>query len=436
MSAWPNVTIADVARVKGLVGGPFGSKLVSRDYVDDGIPVIRGQNLASGRWVSFEDCVYVTAEKVDRDLRGNLAEPGDLVYTQRGTLGQVAVMAPDSAVAVISQSQMRLRVDAEKADPAYVYYWSSSGEFRQSIFDHAIVAGVPHINLGILGQLPLTLPPLASQRRIAAVLGGLDDLIENNRRRVEVLEEMARAAYRGWFVRFRFPGHEKVELVESRRGPIPDGWTWASVGDVAEIRRGVSWDRSNETDGGGTPVVTIPNLRARLSLAGCTELADVSDNDRLRFGLSAGDILLIGSNGNPERVGFAVRVPQDVNALFASFLMRARVNDRRTSALLLFHQLTDPQGIIASIRATAVGATGLRNLRINALRDATVLVPDPDTLASFDATCGTLLSLADRLGLESDRLAALRELLLPKLLRGQIDVSALDLDTLVEGAVT
>ena len=135
-----------------LIGGPFGSKLTSADYVEDGIPVIRGSNLNGGRYLAETEFVYVSEQKMREDLFGNLAHPGDVVFTQRGTLGQTALIPDDARydVYVISQSQMKLTVDPEKADPRFVYYYFSSREAVQKILNQNSSSGVPHINLNSL----------------------------------------------------------------------------------------------------------------------------------------------------------------------------------------------------------------------------------------------------------------------------------------------
>ena len=97
------------------------------------------------------------------------------------------------------------------------------------------------LNQEIIQRIPLRLPQLATQRRIASILSAYDDLIENNTRRIAILEEMARALYQEWFVHFRFPGHEHVPLASSPLGPIPEGWEPMTVGEAFEIT------------GGGTP---------------------------------------------------------------------------------------------------------------------------------------------------------------------------------------
>lgn len=194
------ITIADlVAPVKNaLVGGPFGSNLVSKDYVPTGIPVIRGQNMGE-RWVGGE-FVFVSGKKA-KELSANVARPGDLIFTQRGTLGQVSIVPEGAFEAyIISQSQMKLTVDQQKADVLFLYYVFQTQEQRDYIVRNAVQAGVPHTNLGHLRTTPLSLPPLPEQRAIAEVLGALDDKIELNRRMNATLETLAKAVFHQWFI--------------------------------------------------------------------------------------------------------------------------------------------------------------------------------------------------------------------------------------------
>lgn len=182
------VPLSDLAATKGLIGGPFGSSLVNNDYTSSGVPVIRGMNLGFGRHLGGT-YAFVSEEKVAHDLARNTAAPGDVVFTQRGTLGQVALV-PDNSypLFVISQSQMRLRVDPSKAVAEYVYYACASQAFLKQIHDSAISTGVPHINLGILNRLTIPLPTLAEQRAIAEALGALDDKIAANTKLVSLID--------------------------------------------------------------------------------------------------------------------------------------------------------------------------------------------------------------------------------------------------------
>ena len=184
-----------------LIGGPFGSKLTGKDYVGEGIPVIRGSNLNGGRYLEEAEFVFVSEQKMREDLFSNLAYPGDVIFTQRGTLGQIALIPRDALfdTYVISQSQMKLTVDPEKADARFVYYYFSSREAQQRILNHNSSSGVPPINLNALRNFPVPSLPVSAQTEIADILSAYDDRIENNRRRMALLEEAARLLYREWF---------------------------------------------------------------------------------------------------------------------------------------------------------------------------------------------------------------------------------------------
>jgi len=187
-------TLASVAVEGGLVGGPFGSNLVSKDYEESGVPVIRGTNMGDA-WVGGE-FAFVSPAKFDEDLSRNSALPGDVVFTQRGTLGQVArVPAEPYGTYVVSQSQMRLRVDESLADAAFVYYACSTPRFLNQVRERAISTGVPHINLGILSKLRIPDLPRGEQAAIGRVLSATDDKITANRRTLEVCVDLADAHF-------------------------------------------------------------------------------------------------------------------------------------------------------------------------------------------------------------------------------------------------
>lgn len=162
MAEWKTYRIQQLQQPNGLVGGPFGSSLGTRDYIAAGVPVIRGSNLSSDRWFDDSEFVFVSERKA-QELSRNIALPGDIVFTQRGTLGQVGLIPVDPYEKyVISQSQMRLRVDPSLASPEFIYYAFRTNEMVELIENHAIISGVPHINLGILANIEITIPPLTN----------------------------------------------------------------------------------------------------------------------------------------------------------------------------------------------------------------------------------------------------------------------------------
>lgn len=175
--SWTCERVRDAAAstANSIVGGPFGSDLVSADYSSTGVPVVRGQNMA-GKFVSGE-FVFVPPHKA-KSLSANLACPGDLVFTQRGTLGQVSVVPSNAFESyLISQSQMKVSLDRSRHDANFVHQYFSSHAGQKQITTSAIQTGVPHTNLGILREYRFPAPPLPEQKAIAAALDDVDALL-------------------------------------------------------------------------------------------------------------------------------------------------------------------------------------------------------------------------------------------------------------------
>jgi type I restriction enzyme, S subunit len=196
---WTVRTISDVSSSQrfSCTGGPFGSDLTSKHYQDIGTPVIRGSNLNSSngdRWLLEAEFAFVSEAKAD-ELHRNLAHPGDVVFTQRGTLGQVARIRPDSHWDrfVISQSQMKLTVDPSivNADFVTLYFLSPAGQ--KTILRESIATGVPHINLGILKSLTLPTPPLNEQQEIVTALDAVGDRVSATLAHVATLHTLKSA---------------------------------------------------------------------------------------------------------------------------------------------------------------------------------------------------------------------------------------------------
>src|SRR5712691_4256398 len=204
------------------VAGPFGSKISSKYFTDEGVPVIRGNNLRDDLTRFVPEGFVFVAEARAQEYRPQHTHGGDLVFTCWGTIGQVGLIPEGGPYPeyIISNKQLKLRVDRSVADPLFCFYYFASPRYTEYIRNRGIGGAVPGINLGILKSLPIALPPVKIQRRIADFLSAYDDLIENNRRRMVLLEEAARQLYREWFVRLRFPGHEHTRITNG----VPEGW--------------------------------------------------------------------------------------------------------------------------------------------------------------------------------------------------------------------
>ncbi len=419
---WPLTPIVELAaeRKWAINGGPFGSKLVSRDYVDSGVPVIRGANLPFDKRFHSDDFVFVSEEKAD-ELLANNAHPGDVIITQRGTLGQVGIIPPNSAYPryVISQSQMKITVDPARVDADWLYYCFRSPVHQNELVNRASSSGVPHINLGVLREFKLPLPDLQTQRRIASILSAYDDLIENNTRRIAILEEMARRIYEEWFVRFRFPGHELVKMVESELGLMPEGWKVQTVEQTFQILGGgtpskaepayweggtINWYSPTDLTRAGTSFMEqsadrITELGLAKSSAKLFPPMSVMLTSRATIGVVA-----VNTNEACTNQGFITCLPNSDYPLW-----------------LLYHWL---KANVETFIGLATGAT-FKEITKGTFKGIRLLVPPKDLVGAFSSTAEQLMLLSLNLQRKNRNLRATRDLLLPKLISGELDVSTL-----------
>lgn len=408
--SWPIQRFATlVADTKNaLVGGPFGSKLTTRDYVDEGVPVIRGANMSNGRFILEDDFVFVTEEKKRKDLQSNLARPGDLIFTQRGTLGQVAIIPDDASFSefVVSQSQMKATLDPEKADTAFYYYFFSSQKVVDTILNMTSSSGVPHINLGTLKDFEVPVPDLPTQQRIAGILSAYDDLIENNRRRIGLLEQAARLLYREWFVHLRFPGHETAKIVDG----LPEGWERATLSDHVELVKDAVQPGAFRPDDVHIGLEHIPRRSFVLS---DWEPTEGLESHKFRF--AAGDIIFGKIRPYFHKVGFALR-----DGVASSDAFVWRVKDQKAWSLLICATSSDHFVAVAS--KTVKEGSKMPRADWKVLAKYKIPKPNDDLLAEFDGRVRPIAEECRKLALQNRALTRARDLLLPRLMDGRIPV--------------
>jgi type I restriction enzyme S subunit len=433
---WRNVFLQDLAAQSrnALVGGPFGSDLVSSDYAPSGVPVIRGENLSFGRWVGGE-FVFVSPAKAT-SLAANTAGPLDVIFTQRGAnhYRQVAVVPRDASRRfVISQSQMKLTVDQNKADPLFIYYLFRTPAQQEHLQRNAIQTGVPHTNLSILRKVPLRVPSLRTQREIVRILGTLDDKIELNQKMSETLEAITRVLFKSWFVGFD-PVRAKAEGrpiggVESRvadlfsdsfekseLGLIPTGWNVKSIGDLATIvggstpstKESVFWEYGNnhwatpkDLSGLCTPVLLDTERK-------------ITDRGLAQIGsglLPVGTVLL--SSRAPIGYLAMAEVPVAINQGFIAMLPKEGIPN-----LFLLRWAEWAHDEIVS---RANGSTFPEISKAN-FRPIPVVVPPGPVLEAFEQIARPIYARIVSNERESRTLVALRDALLPKLISGELRI--------------
>lgn len=213
-----------------------------------GYPLIRTSDIGRGR-LDLTEAHRVDAAAYEEWTRRAIPQPGDLVLAREAPVGNVAIVMPDTEP-VLGQRTVLIRPNEELVDARYLTYRLLCSDLQYWMNAVANGATVPHLNVEDIRALPVpSLPPLASQQVIGATLSAFDDLIENNQHQIGILEEMMRLLYREWFMLFRFPGHQDFDLVDSELGLTPRGWKVTKLGNVLELVYGKALRASDRRDG-------------------------------------------------------------------------------------------------------------------------------------------------------------------------------------------
>lgn len=367
--------------------GPFGSNITTDNFVPSGVPVIRGKNLLENEFQE-SGFVYLTPEKAE-DLKSAKAIPGDLVFTHRGTLGQVALIPTDSKFSeyIISQSQIRARFDTSKVDPRFMHYWFCSSPGQKALLRNTSQTGVPAIAqpTSSIRSIAVPLPPLPEQRRIADVLGTLDELVSVNSKIVQEISLL-----RGGFV----------------SGALASAKDESPLSKMASFINGKNFTKN--ASGTGRPVIRTPEIRRGPTDNTVWSDLEVEDDYLARVG----DILFVWSGSlMVDRWMFQEGlVNQHIFKVIPNFGVPAWLVKG-----LLDHQMSWFIGL-ALDKATTMGHIQRMHL------DALVPVPTELEIIKLDSIVRPLWDFELQLLLENQQLKRTRNELLPLLLSGAITV--------------
>ncbi|MCB1985321.1 MAG: restriction endonuclease subunit S [Burkholderiales bacterium] len=215
--------------------GPFGTQLKASDYVDEGVPVINVRNIGFGD-VRKEDLEYLNEAKAEK-LYQHYLQKGDIVFGRKGAVERHALIDETVEGWIQGSDCLRLRIKSQDVSERYLSHYlktKTHQDWMQALCSFG--ATMSSLNQEIVRRISFPALPIEVQKKIAAILSAYDDLIENNRRRIALLEKMAEEIYREWFVRMRFPGHEEVKKIKG----VPKGWKLSCLGNVAKFTMGQS----------------------------------------------------------------------------------------------------------------------------------------------------------------------------------------------------
>lgn len=386
------------------------------EYWNGSVPWVSCKDMKTLRLHDSED--HVTEAALGNGTR--LVPAGTVLIVVRGM-----ILAKEFPISVIQKpaafnQDLKAVVPHENLDPAYLVYLLLGHRWDLRALADEAAHGTKRIQTDRLLSYRVRLPPLPTQRRIASILSAYDDLIENNTRRIAILEDMTRRLYEEWFVRFRFPGHEGTTFADTELGRVPKRWEVMPLLDVSSfVGRGIAPKYDPEA---GCRVINQKCIRdQRLNMDLARRQSKQVPGDKV---VRLGDVLI-----NSTGVGTLGRVAQVQDALEGvtvdSHVTIVRPSETVDSAYL-GQQLLRMQ---SHFEDQGVGATGQTELSRSRVAETLLLIPPTELQQRFGNVVRPMKSYERLLAEQKNNLRAQRDLLLPKLVSGEIDVSEAALPT-------
>jgi type I restriction enzyme, S subunit len=405
------VALKEITKKIGSGATPTGGK---NSYKKEGISLIRSLNVYDF-FFDYDDLAFID-DKQAAGLANVTVEQDDILLNITGASVARCCMVPDNVLpARVNQHVSIIRINKNKGNPYFVLYSLNSYSNKQRLLSIAQGGATREaLTKEKIEQFVINLPPLLSQQKIASILSTYDDLIENNLKRIKILEEMAQMIYREWFVNFRFPGHEKVKMVKSELGMIPEGWETKNLGDVCNVVMGQSpKSEYYNTEGNGLPFHQgAKDFGSRFPTHNtyCTLESRIAEQ---------GDIL-ISVRAPVGRINIACE-----KLIIGRGLSAIRHKKELQSFLLyqLKHIFREEDSMGSGTIYKAITKDDLLNIKI--------IQPSREFDNNFNELVSPMDAEIENLTLRIENLRKTRDLLLPKLLNGEIDVEKLDISAIV-----
>jgi type I restriction enzyme S subunit len=386
--------------------------------------------------------IYETLDEIKPEgviTEDSVLRDGDVLFVRsngnRELIGRSLFIQSPPEPVTHSGFTIRVRFTSSEVVPRFYAYAFRTRLVRDVLVSQGGGTNISNLNQGILAHLRVALPPVREQQKIASILSAYDDLVENNTRRIAILEEMARLLYQEWFVKFRFPGHHRARMVASPLGRIPEEWKAETVGDVlAELESGSRPKGGIDPNERGVPSIGAENIDG-LGRYDYSKDKFVTREffERMRRGVvRSGDVLLYKDGAHIGKKSlFRDGYPHEACCINEHvFILRG--NKRMTQTYLFFwldqHGMTHKiRNLNANAAQPGINQAGVRGLPI--------VVPPQELLDAFETLVDPLMGLLFSLAKRQSLLRRTRDLLLPKLISGELDVSTLHMDVPEEVAV-
>lgn len=409
---WEKVKLKEIALA--IQTGPFGSQLHQSDYSKNGIPVVMPKDLLNGK-ISEQSIARVRKIHVNR-LKRHIISNGDILYSRRGDVGRCAYATEYETGWLCGTGCLRVTINTIKANSKFIFYQLQQPSIVGWVQNHAVGSTMLNLNTAILSEIPLLLPTLCIQTKIADILSAYDELIENNQKQIKLLEEAAQRLYKEWFVDLRFPGYEKTPIIDC----VPEGWNHIYLENViSKITTGLNPRKNFVLGNGNNYYVTIKNMRNNNVYL--DEKCDRIDDEAIikinkRSNLQIGDILFSGI-GTMGRV-YLVNIPTN-NWNVSESVFTLRANNKISKELLYLILLSDNVQKYCDQHAHGVAQRGIRMADLKAYK---FVLPSKNIIENFTKIIKPIINKIQNLNVQIVDATKARDRLLTKLMSGEIEV--------------
>lgn len=404
--SWHDSTLGELAKRDGglIQTGPFGSQLHQAEYETEGIPVVMPKDIADGR-ISGESVARVSEQTATRLQRHKL-KPRSIVLPRRGEITKRAYIREDQEGWLCGTGCLKIEVYGRHLVPEYLYYFMEQEHVTKWLLQHAVGTTMLNLSAAIVSELPIRYPSIDAQRAIAEGLATYDNLIENNRRRMALLEESARLLYREWFVRLRFPGYEHTSIVDG----VPKGWERKTLGDLCNEIRDMVLPEGLEPE---TPYIGLEHIPRRSLSLNEWRTAEQVSSSKSRF--KTGEIIFGKIRPYFHKVGVAF-----VDGVASSDAIVIRPANESLHGLILMTMSSDE--FVAVTAQQMKEGSKMPRADWKQMKAHAVPLPPWGLLSSFNEVIGPIVEQLKSLSFSNRKLRAARDLLVPRLMSGELAV--------------
>ena len=403
---WEKVKLGDVCEITS------SKRIFYSEYVDDGVPFYRSKEIIeSDEGKIIENPLYISVDKYN-EIKEKFGVPqtGDMLLTSVGTIGIPYIIKKKDCFYFKDGNLTWFRDFREDLNSKYLYYWIKSSEGTGTLYNTTIGSSQKALTISALKNIKVSLPPRSVQDKIVEVVSVYDDLIENNQKQIKLLEEAAQRLYKEWFVDLRFPGHENTKIVDG----IPEGWNWCKLEDAIQFDPKVTLTKERMKQ-----FVPMSALSTSSMVLDESQFTETTTNSGSKF--QNGDTLLARITPCLEngKTAYVSGLESDEGTVGSTEYIVMRAKTINSYMVYLLARTDDfRQSAINSMS----GSDGRQRVKSDKLKMLDYLQPTSELVEKFENVEEPIFEKIYRLSKQMQQARQARDLLLPKLMSGEVEV--------------